>query len=298
MRSRPQVGSRTSRSAKAATIVVALAALAASCGADDPQDGVAQLIDAETTVVVANSPGTLTNNGQQRVLVGLIGDGPNQFVGGPDEPAVVELAAVDGDGSGEVSATWLSSPGVALGVYVAPFTFSEPGLWQVSIKGADESVAAALVEIAEESVVPEAGQPAPPSVTPTGSSAAELEAISTDPDPEPTFYDLTVAEAVGNGRPTVVVFATPAFCRTAVCGPTVEIAKDAAAGRDDVDFVHVEPFDVAEARAGTLNPIDAMFEWGLATEPWVFVVDREGLVSASFEGIIGENELGDAIDEL
>ena len=123
------------------------ALLAAACAADDPQEGVAQIIDANTTVVVANAPGTLTTNGEQRLLVGLLGDGPNQFIGGPDEPAVIALEQVDGDGSAEVAASWLSNPGVALGVYMAPVTFTEAGQWAVSIKGADESVAAALVEV-------------------------------------------------------------------------------------------------------------------------------------------------------
>ena len=113
-------------------------------------------------------------------------------------------------------------------------------------------------------------------MTLTGSTPEELTAISTDPDPDPDFYDLSVADAVANGRPTVIVFATPAFCQTAVCGPTIEIAKQAAEGRDGVDFVHVEPFDVELARANDLQPIPAMFEWGLATEPWIFVIDAEG----------------------
>ena len=291
-------GSRTDRTARGVLAVLAFTLVAAACGADDPQEGVAQLIDAETTMLVANSPGTLTTNGEQRLLVGLLGDGPNQFVGGPDEPAVFVLDSVDGDGSGEVTASWLSNPGVALGLYTAPFTFSEPGMWEVSIKGADDTVAAALFEVVDDSAVPGNGDPAPASLTATGSTPDELVAISTDPDPDPDFYDLSVADAVANGRPTVVVFATPAFCQTAICGPTIDIAKRVAEGRDAVDFVHVEPFDVAEARDGTLTPIEAMFEWGLATEPWIFVVDSDGVVRASFEGIIGEDELEAAIDGL
>ncbi len=270
----------------------------AACAADDPEEGVAQIIDADTTVVVANAPGTLTTNGEQRLLVGLLGDGPNQFLGGPDERAVLVLEQVDGDGAAEVAASWLSNPGVAIGVYTAPVTFSEAGQWAVSIKGADEAVPAALVQVGTDSPVPDPGDPAPASLTLTGSTPEELMAISTDPDPEPDFYDLTIADAVANGRPTVIVFATPAFCQTAVCGPTVDIAKQVAEGRDGVDFVHVEPFDVAAARANDLQPIPAMFEWGLATEPWIFVVDADGAVTARFEGIVGQDELESAIEEL
>ena len=208
------------------------------------------------------------------------------------------LEAVDGDGSAEVPASWLSNPGVALGVYAAPVTFTEAGLWEVSIKGADDEVGAVLVEVGTDSPVPDAGDPAPPSATLTGSTPDELAAISTDPDPDPGFYDLSIADAVDNGRPTVVVFATPAFCQTAVCGPTIDIAKQAADGRDEIDFVHVEPYDVERARANDLQPVEAMFEWGLASEPWIFVIDEQGTVTARFEGIVGQDELEAALDDL
>ncbi|MGI9616225.1 MAG: hypothetical protein ACR2QO_25140 [Acidimicrobiales bacterium] len=279
-------------------VAAILAMLAAACGADDPQEGAAQLLDANTAVVVANSPGTLTTNGEQRLLVGLIGDGPNQYIGGPDEPAVIVAEDTEGDDLIEIPATWVSNPGVALGVYVAPVTFTGPGLWQISVKGADETVTSALVEIGADSPVPEVGEAAPASSTLTGSTPDELAVISTDPDPESGFYDLTIAEAIDNGRASVIVFATPAFCQTAICGPTIDIAKQAAEGRDDVDFVHVEPYDVPLAKQNDLRPVEAMSEWGLATEPWIFVVDRDGLVSASFEGIISQDELESAIDGL
>jgi hypothetical protein len=81
-------------------------------------------------------------------------------------------------------------------------------------------------------------------------------------------------------------------------GLTLDVVKAVAAGRSDIDFIHVEPFDIDRARAGSLEPVDVMFDWGLATEPWVFVVDGEGVVTASFEGIIGADELTAAIDSL
>ena len=283
-----------------ASLVAAVAVITSACAADDPEDdGVAQLtVNGDATVVVANSPGTLTTNGPQRVLVGLIGSGPNDFLGGADQRAVLEFEAVNGDSRGEATGEWLSNPGVDLGLYSADFAFDEPGLWQVRIKGTSENVSGALVEVAVDAVIPAPGEPAPASQTLTGTTAEELELISTDPVPDPDFYDLSVADALGTGRPSVIVFATPAFCRTAICGPTIEIAKGVAADHDDIDFVHVEPFDVTLARAGTLQPIDAMFEWGLATEPWVFVTDENGIVTAALEGIIGEAELEEAISAL
>ena len=150
----------------------------------------------------------------------------------------------------------------------------------------------------DESVVPEVGDEAPLSKTPTGTDGDDLTAISTDLEPDPRLYQLSIDEAVTNGRPTVVAFATPAFCQTALCGPTLEIVKEVTSDRDDLDVVHVEPFELEAARNGSLVPIETMSEWHLATEPWVFVVDADGLISASFEGILGPNEIQTAIDAL
>ena len=38
-------------------------------------------------------------------------------------------------------------------------------------------------------------------------------------------------------------------------------------------------------------PVDAVNEWGLPTEPYTFVVDGNGKVSAKFEGISAADEL-------
>ena len=146
--------------------------------------------------------------------------------------------------------------------------------------------------------MPDAGDPAPPSQTLTAADTTDLATISTDPEPNPAFYQLSVADAVSSGKPSVIVFATPAFCQTALCGPTMDIVKDALGQRSDIQVVHVEPYDIAKAKAGNLVPIDAMTEWSLATEPWVFVLGADGTVAASFEGILGENELVEAVDAV
>ncbi len=124
-----------------------------------------------------------------------------------------------------------------------------------------------------------------------------LEAITTDPDPEPAFYEMTVAEAVSNGTPALLVFATPAFCQTAVCGPTMELVKEAVADRPQLDVVHIEIFENVDSDgAGRLVEVPAVIEWGLPSEPWVYVVDADGIVVARFEGAVGVSELRAALD--
>jgi len=284
---------------------VALALVAAACGSDD------EIIDSSTVasgggssaslenaiVVVANSPDTLTTRGDQRVMVALLGDGPQEFLGGADVPATFLFESEDKSVVDEVQGTWLTATGATLGLYVTHYTFPTPGIWAVRLKGGDDQ-SMATINVTEDSAVPEVGDPAPPSQTLPAATPDDLATISTDPDPDPAFYQLSVADAVNSGKPTVIAFATPAFCQTALCGPTMDIVKDAIGQRTDVQVVHVEPYDIAKAKAGDLVPIDAMTEWNLATEPWVFVVGADGNVAAAFEGILGEDELIEAVDAV
>jgi hypothetical protein len=104
------------------------------------------------------------------------------------------------------------------------------------------------------------------------------------------------------------VFATPAFCQSQQCGPTLDRVKAAAAGAPrDVAFINVEPYrlETVEGRlqpvldaSGGLQPVPAAGEWGLLTEPWIFAVDGDGIVRGSFEGVVGDEELRAAIEAI
>ena len=117
-----------------------------------------------------------------------------------------------------------------------------------------------------------------------------------------------MADAVAAKRPFVLVFATPAFCQSAQCGPTLDRIKAvAAASPDDVAFINVEPYQLAftEGRLqpvldanGQLQPVASVNEWGILTEPWIFTVDGDGIVRGSFEGVVGEDELKAAVAEI
>jgi hypothetical protein len=41
-----------------------------------------------------------------------------------------------------------------------------------------------------------------------------------------------------------------------------------------------------------------MRQWGLTTEPWVFLVGRDGRVKSEFEGSVSESELTAAVQRL
>ena len=287
--------------------LASLAVVIASCGSGNPSDNDASATSEEVfpgrpQLVVANSPGSLTTSGQQRIMTALVGGEANSFLGGDDHPITIRFELVRGEddggesGDGATSAEWLTTNASDLGLYVSRFSFDAAGTWRLTASDGSRELASTQFEITVESAVPQPGDPAPLSVTPTAFTAAEIAEVSTDTDPDPSFYELTVAEAVQNGRSTMIIFSTPAFCTTALCGPTMDFAKLAIEGQEDLDVVHVEPFDLELAPTGVLEPIEAMSDFGVATEPWIFLVDADGVVTHSFEGIIGQRELEDALE--
>jgi hypothetical protein len=260
--------------------------------------------------VIVNSSGSLTC-GENRLLFTFL-DAENRPVGRPDREASVALYNLGRDGSvqvGSAEGSFVWGIEDERGFYVASVTFAEAGEW-----GAEFTTAAAggppekirmTFDVAASTPVVRVGDPAPASDTPTAESVGgDLTRISTDRSPDPAFYERSVKEALTDGEPFVLIFATPKFCASAQCGPTLDRVKPLAAEFPGVRFINVEPYEltfldgglqpVLDANGG-LQPVPAVFDWGILSEPWVFVVDRSGIVTGSFEGVVGTDELRAAI---
>ena len=132
------------------------------------------------------------------------------------------------------------------------------------------------------------GQKAPASNTPTAADVGgDLAKLSTDKTPDPAFYQTSVADALAAHKPFILIFATPKFCTSAQCGPTLDRFKPVAAANPDVTFINVEPYKLqfkdgrcnrSSTRATACIATDISNEWGLRSEPWIFAVDRNGIV--------------------
>lgn len=145
---------------------------------------------------------------------------------------------------------------------------------------------------------PAIGGPAPRTQQLVLRDVDDIVRIDSSLPPRPALHQQTVAEAIAIGKPVVIAFATPAFCQTRFCGPIVDSVAAPLMPEYEgrVSFIHIEPYDLDKARAGTLVPVAAMEQWGLTTEPWVFVVDAHGEVAAKFEGVASSDELRAALD--
>ena len=130
----------------------------------------------------------------------------------------------------------------------------------------------------------------------------DLATITSSANADPELYRLSIHEALAEDKPLVVVFATPAFCVSAACGPQVEVIsqlKDRFP--DEANFIHVEVFKdphLIEGGRPSGGFVPAVAEWNLPTEPWTFIIDKNGLVHSKFEAFSALEELETSLREL
>jgi hypothetical protein len=258
------------------------------------------------------------------LMSSLVSVGPNRFLynvldptyrqlAAPDVPSRIDFYAIERDANvpvGGAHASYLSS-GLGRGLYRATVDFDCVGEWgaEVSIELEDGSIVSERLRFAVHELgdTPAIGAPAPLSDSLTAFTDEAAQRISTDKHPYPAAYDKTVAQTVTSGSPSLVFFATPAFCQTGFCGPTVELVKSVAMDYEgDVEFVNVEPYVLHVTENGLqplldedghLQPVQAALDYGIPVEPYLFVIDAEGDVFAKFEGIVGGDELRAAIED-
>lgn len=184
------------------------------------------------------------------------------------------------------------------GAYIAKVSFARAGEWGfkalvTTASGDTLQEAPFRFEVAEESSEPQIGDDAPPSQQATTATAA-LEDIDSSYPLRPAMHDITIADALRTGRPLVIAFATPAYCRSRTCAPIMETVMDPLFERygEEAHFIHVEPYELRDLRAGFVqNAVPATREWRIQSEPWLFVVDRDGRIAGKFQGVVAPDEV-------
>jgi hypothetical protein len=138
------------------------------------------------------------------------------------------------------------------------------------------------------------GARAPRSRTPTlATTGGRLGPLTTATHPDRALYERSVAQALGARTPFVVAFATPKFCTSRTCGPVVDVVSHVRKQIGPrVTFIHAEVFKGNNPSNG-YNPWLA--EWNLQSEPWIFLVGRDGRIKAKFEGSVSVDELRAAV---
>jgi hypothetical protein len=125
--------------------------------------------------------------------------------------------------------------------------------------------------------------------------AGDLSKITTRVPPDADLVADDFADVLGK-KPVVLVMATPALCQSRVCGPDVDVAQQVASEVGDrASFIHQEIYVDNQPNKG-LRP--QVLKWRLESEPWIFVIDRTGKITARVEGAISTRELRALVDEV
>jgi hypothetical protein len=198
------------------------------------------------------------------------------------------------------SDTVKADPNAAQSVYVANIHFNTPGTYNVlGVARLDGRLVAATlagpaVRVQASDPVPGVGQKPPPIDTPTTKSVGgDVTKIDTRTPPDDMHkYDLK--DVLGK-KPIVLVFATPLLCVSRVCGPVVDIAEQVEhtmPAAKQFAFIHNEIYNNNKVVDG-YRPQVAAFQ--LPTEPWVFVINKQGRITARMEGAYSVAELQAAV---
>jgi hypothetical protein len=175
-------------------------------------------------------------------------------------------------------------------IYAAQVPFAKAGKWSVmavTLVDGKPVAAPAQVDVVtrRQDRVPEVGEMAPKVETETVASArGNLGLIDTRQPPTRELAEKSLADVLGK-KPVALLFATPQLCSSRVCGPVVDEALQLKVRYGDrIQFIHQEVYVGNDPNKGLREPL---VKYGLATEPWLFVIDKQGRITARLEGSFG-----------
>jgi hypothetical protein len=183
-------------------------------------------------------------------------------------------------------------------VYSTQLDFPGEGEWLVAaILKEDGELKGTLLRsavVGEFKRIPEVGQKAPKIHTPTAQDVGgDLSKITTRIPPD-SQNKVDYAEALGR-EPIVLLFATPKFCQSRVCGPVVDVAEQAKHEfGDKAAFIHMEIYNDNDPAQ---HPRPQVRAFHLPSEPWLFTIDRHGVVRDAIEGAFGLKLMHEAVEK-
>ncbi len=201
----------------------------------------------------------------------------------PDADLRLYVVPEGGTPSEPIATTFQEVPGNPLGAYVADVTLQQPGVTSfvaVTADGGQAGVDTLQVVRPEKSTLPAPGTEAIVVPTPTLRRPLGYETICTR-EPKCGMHEVSLDQALRQERSVALMFATPAYCQTAICGPVVDVLEQVRTSRggDERAFIHVEIYTDEGQNVG--KPVE---QWQLPSEPWLFAIDRSGMIQARADG--------------
>jgi hypothetical protein len=254
-----------------------------------------QVGDADVALYFARVPGQEARNGDKFGGVSGTDSDKNAQVHARDEPAVgpfpARIESIQTQPAFRAQTT-TSDPDAATVVYATDVDFPKDGEWAIAalIKKDGELTSALLPSavVGTFAKIPQVGQEAPLIHTPIPDDVGgDLSKLTTRIPPD-TQNKVDYADALGV-EPIVLLFATPQFCQSRVCGPVVDVAEQVKQiYGDKAAFIHMEIYKDNDP-SNPVRPQVSAFH--LPTEPWLFAIGRDGRIKDEIEGAFGVEEL-------
>jgi len=195
--------------------------------------------------------------------------------------------------------TTVDDPDAASVVYASEINFPSDGEWRIAALVKEDGVLKGTqlpsAVVGEFKAIPRPGQPAPKIHTPTAADVGgDLAKITTRIPPD-TQNRVDYADALGK-EPIFLLFATPQFCQSRVCGPVVDVAEQVKEETgDEAAFIHMEIYKDNDPSKGVRSQVRA---FNLPSEPWLFAINRDGVVSSVVEGAFGLEKMQEVVDKV
>ena len=264
-------------------------AVLAACGrterADVTVDESSDPVENQLNLVVASYVHVAAVDGQRVTVAFLKGDtSPLK----PEDPVQVSV-------NGQVVPARLHHEGIDLPYLLVRHRFAAPGVATVEATYRGQAAKAALqVRDAAETKVPFAGRPLISVPTPTGADPRGVNPMCTRQPPCP-LHEVSLDAALAERRPLALLFATPALCKSRLCGPVLDnllAHHQEFAGR--VRFLHVEIYTALDGKTLT-DPVKA---YSLENEPILFLAGADGVVRDRLDNAFDRVEARTALQAL
>jgi hypothetical protein len=180
----------------------------------------------------------------------------------------------------------LDQPGDPRGFYVVTLPMPASGLAWVLVES-QSIYGISPIAVIDSPTTPGVGQRAVSVATPTPGHLGGVASLCTR-RPVCPMHAVSLDKALRARKPIVFTIASPLLCTSRTCGPVVDEVLDVRARHlKDATFIHAEPYQGNTATI--LSP--AANAWKIPSEPWVWVIDKAGVVRARFEGPVVAAEI-------
>jgi hypothetical protein len=189
-----------------------------------------------------------------------------------------------------------TGPGGIQAIYSAQVPLMHTGTWTVlALTRTAHGLIGSPGEIAvsPSSPIPDVGQHPPDIATDTLATTHGSVALVTTRIPAENMHQVSFNEVLGK-KPIALVFSTPQLCISRVCGPVTDIAVQLQQTFGNrITFIHQEVYVDNNPSKGLRPQLHAFH---LETEPWVFTINRHGIIAARLEGAFGLHAMTSALE--